>query len=202
MPGRESRAKAFFFQGPNAERLGFAHVLIEVAAISPVAFGEAEWQPVGGFVEGAGVLFRIVKTFRQQRREAVPGFKLAAEGAQRECQALVGEVGLAGAVDDTEAPQPNDQFEAVGAGHGVPPDVPVAFLEALGGSAPAKDGDEFGTVGRGVGAVDSLPEDVSGGASGLEVVFLVEGLAELVELGFFRGGAQDEVVADERGLGR
>ena len=46
-----------------------------------------------------------------------------------------------------------------------------------------------------------MPEDVSGGASGLEIVALVEGLAEVVDLGFFGGGAQDEVVANEGGLG-
>lgn len=42
---------------------------------------------------------------------------------------------------------------------------------------------------------------MSGGASGHEVVALVEGLAEVVDLGFFGGSAQDEVVANEGGLG-
>ena len=144
--------------------LGFSGVLIEVAAVAFEAFGEAERQPVGGFVEGAGVFFGIVKTFRQKGLEAVAGFKLAAEGAQGKGKALAGEVGAAGAVDDVEAPQLGDEFEAVGAGDSVPADVVVAFLEAFGGSAPAEDGDEFGAVRLGVGAVDSLPEDVSGGA--------------------------------------
>ena len=94
-----------------------------------------------------------------------------------------------------------DEFEAVGAGDGVPADVVVAFLEAFGGSTPAEDGDEFGAVRLGVGAVDSLPEDMAGGASGRKVVALVEGLAEVVDLGFFGGGAQDEVVTNEGGLG-
>ena len=94
-----------------------------------------------------------------------------------------------------------DEFEAVGAGAGVPADVVVAILEAFGGSAPAEDGDEFGAVRLGVVAVDSLPEDVSGGRSSHEVMALVEGLAEVVDLGFFGGGAQDEVVANEGGLG-
>ena len=59
----------------------------------------------------------------------------------------------------------------------------------------------FGAVRLFVGAVDSWPKDMAGGASGHEVMALVEGLAELVDLGFFGGGAQDEVVANEDGLG-
>lgn len=107
---------------------------------------------------------------------------------------MAGEVGTPGAVDDVEAAELDDELEAVGAGHGVPADVGVAFLEAFGGPAPAEDGDECGAVRFAVGAVDSLPEDVSGGASGLEAVALVEDLAEVVDLGLFCGGAQDEVV--------
>jgi len=48
---------------------------------------------------------------------------------------------------------------------------------------------------------DSLLEAVPGGASGLEVVALVEDLAEVVDLSLFGGGAQDEVVGGEGGLG-
>jgi hypothetical protein len=169
--------------------LGLPRVLIEVAAVPFEAFGEAEWQPIGGFVKGAGVFIGIVKTLGQKGLEAMPGFELAAEGAQGQGEALAGEIGAAGAVDDVEAPQLHDEFEAVGTGHGVPADVIVAFLEAFGGSAPAEDGDEFGTVRLVVGAVDSLPEDVSGRASGFEIVAFVEGLAEEVDLGVLGGGA-------------
>ena len=42
---------------------------------------------------------------------------------------------------------------------------------------------------------------MAGGASGRKVVALIEGLAEVVDLGFFGGGAQDEVVANEGGSG-
>lgn len=76
----------------------------------------------------------------------------------------------------------------------------VAFLEALGGSAPAEDGDKFGAVRLGIGAVDPLPENMPGGTSGLEVVALVEDLTEVVDLGFFSGGAHDEVVGNEGGF--
>ena len=102
--GAGEQGEGVFFQGADPEVLGFSGVLIEVAAVSLEAFGEAERQPVGGFVEGAGVLFGIVKTFRQKRLEAVTGFELAAEGAQGKGKALAGEVGTAGAVDDVEAP--------------------------------------------------------------------------------------------------
>jgi hypothetical protein len=78
------------------------------------------------------------------------------------------------AVDDER--EHGTEGMAVGAGDGVPSDVLVAFLEALGGSAPAEDGDEFGTVRLGVSAVDSPLKDVSDGASDLEVVALVRAL--------------------------
>ena len=35
----------------------------------------------------------------------------------------------------------------------------------------------------------------------MEIMALVEGLAEVVDLGFLGGGAQDEVVGDEGGFG-
>ena len=181
--------------------LGFAGVLIEVAAMSLEAFGEAEWVPVGGFVEGAGVFCGVVKAFGEKGLEAVPSLKLAAEGAQGKGEALAGKVGAAGAVNDIEAPQLDDEFEAVGAGDGVPSDVVVAFFETFGSSAPAEHGDEFGAIRLGVCAVDSLPEDMSGGAAGHQVVALVECLAEVVDLGFFGGGAQDEVVDNKGGFG-
>lgn len=75
------------------------------------------------------------------------------------------------------------------AGDGVPADVGVAFLEALGGSSPAEDGDEFGAVRLGVGKVNSLPENVSGGTSGLKIIDVVQGLEEVVDLGLLGGGA-------------
>lgn len=199
--GAGEQGEGIFFQGSYPELFGFSEVLIEVAAVAFEAFGEAQWEPVGGFVEGAGVFFGIVKAFCEKGLEAVAGFEFAAEGAQGKGETLAGEVGFAGAVDDVKAAELDDEFEAVGAGEGVPADVVVAFLEAFGGSAPAEDSDKFGTVGLGVGAVDSLPEDMSGGASGLEIMALVEGLAEVVDLGFLGGCAQDEVVDNESRFG-
>ena len=168
---------------------GFPRVLVEVAAVSSEAFGEAEREPVGGFVKGAGMFVGIVETFCQKWNEAVAGFELAAESAQGEGEALAGEVGTTGVLDDAEAPQLHDEFEAVGAGDRVPADVLVTLPEALGSSTPAKDGHKFGAVQFRVGAVDSLPKNVSGGATGFEIVPLVEGIAELGDLGFFGGGA-------------
>jgi hypothetical protein len=46
---------------------------------------------------------------------------------------LAGEIGFTGAVDDEEATELDDEFEAVGAGVGVPANVIIAFLESLGG---------------------------------------------------------------------
>jgi len=199
--GAGKQGEGVFFQGPDPEVLGFSRVLIEVAAVSLEAFGEAKRGPVGGFVEGAGMFLGIVETFSQKRLETVPGLEFAAEGSQGKSEALAGEVGAAGLLDDIETPQLHDEFEAVGAGDGIPTDVIVAFLEALGGSAPTEDGNEFGAVRIGIGAIDSLPEDMSGGTSGQEVMALVEGLAEVVDLSIFCGGAQDEVVDNEGGFG-
>jgi hypothetical protein len=119
------------------------------------------------------VFFGVVKAFGEKGLKPVPGFVLAAKGAQGEGEALAGEIGFAGVVDDEEATELDDEFEAVGAGDGVPANVIIAFLESLGGSSPAEDGDEFWAVRIGVCAVDSLPEDVSGGASSLEVMTFI-----------------------------
>jgi len=100
------------------------------------------------------------------------------------------------------APQLHDEFETVGAGQRIPTDVLVAFLEVLGRRAPAEHGDKPGAVRLGVGAVDSLPEDVSGGSSSLEVVALVEDLAQVVDFGFLRGAAQDKMLGNQAGFDR
>lgn len=71
----------FFFQGAYPEVLGLFGILIEVAAVALEAFGVPEGQPVGGFVEGAGVLFGIVEAFRHKGLEAVAGFIFTSEGA-------------------------------------------------------------------------------------------------------------------------
>ena len=189
--GAGEQGEGVLFQGPDPEVLGLSRILIEVAAVSFEALGEAEGLPVGGFIEGAGVFVRIVETLRQKGLEAVPGLELAANGAQGKGEALAGEIGAAGGTDDTETPQLDDEFEAVGAGDRIPANVIVAFLEAFGSTAPAEDGDEFVTVRLGVPAVDTLPEDMTCRASRLQIVVLVEGLAEVVDLGWFSGGAQD-----------
>jgi hypothetical protein len=59
--GAGEQSEGVFFQGPNPEVLGFSGVLVEVAAVSLEAFGKAQGEPVGGFVEGAGVFFGIWK---------------------------------------------------------------------------------------------------------------------------------------------
>lgn len=199
--GAGEQGDGVLFQGANPEVLGFSRVLIEVAAVSFEALGEAEGLPVGSFVEGAGVFVWIVETLRQKGLEAVPGLELAAKGAQGKGKALAGKIGAAGRTNDTETPQLHDEFEAIGAGKRVPAYVIVAFLEAFGGTAPAEDGDEFVTVRLGVPAVDALPEDMPGRASRFQIVVLVEGLAEVVDLGGFSGGTQDEVVGNKSGFG-
>jgi hypothetical protein len=60
-------------------------------------------------------------------------FLLAAKGCAGRGLGLAGEIGFAGAVAYEEATELDDEFEAVGAGDGVPADVIIAFLESLGG---------------------------------------------------------------------
>ena len=55
--GGGEQYEGVFFQGADPKVLKLSGVLIEVAAVSLEAFGEAERQPVGFFVEGAGALF-------------------------------------------------------------------------------------------------------------------------------------------------
>ena len=199
--GAGEEAQGGFFEGPNPELFGFSEVLIEVAAVSFVSFGEAEGQPVGGLVKSAGVLFGVVEAFGHEGGEAVAFLELLAEGAQGEGEALAGEIGAAGAVDDVEAAELDDEFEAVGAGERIPTDVLVAFLEAFGSATPAEDGHQFGEAGFAVGSVNSLPENVSGRAACLEIMVLVEDAAEVIDLGLFNGRADDEVIVSKGGLG-
>ena len=199
--GAGEEAEGGIFEGTDPELFGFPEVLVEVAAVSFVSFGEAEGQPVGRFVKGAGVLFGVVKAFGEEGFEAVAFLELLAEGAQGKGEALAGEIGAAGAVDDVETAKLDDEFEAVGAGNGIPTDVLVAFLEAFGSATPAEDGDEFGEAGFAVGAIDSLPENVSGGAACFEIMVLVEDTAKVVDLGFFSGRADDQGVGFKGGLG-
>ena len=174
--------------------------MIEVAAVALEAFGKTEGLPVGGIVEGASVFFGVVKAFGKEGSEAMASFELTTECAQGEGETLAGEVGAACAVDDKETAKLDDELGSVGPGDRVSADVVVAFLEVLGGSAPAEDANEFRVARLGVSAVDSLPEDMPGGASGLEIVAAVKGLTEDVNLGFFRGGTKDEILSGEGGL--
>ena len=86
----------------------------------------------------------------------------------------------------------HDEFEAIGAGHGIPADVVVTFSEALGSPAPAEDGHEFGQAAFGVTAINALPEDMSCRAPGLEVMALIKDRTEVVDFGFLRGSSDNQ----------
>jgi DNA-binding beta-propeller fold protein YncE len=60
--------------------------------------------PGGVVTTYAGVFIGIVKTLGQKGLEAMPDFELAAEGAQGQGEALAGEIGAAGVLDEVEAP--------------------------------------------------------------------------------------------------
>ena len=102
---------------------------------------------------------------------------------------MAGKIGTAGFLRNDEAAELDDEFEAVGAGDGIPANPSIAVLESLGGTGPTQDGDEvFAAVFR-VVFVNSLPDDMSGGAAGFEVVLGIQDGAELADFKRFGGGA-------------
>ena len=193
---REQRA-GVFLQGADPELLGTFEVLIEVGAVAAEAFGQAERCPVGDFVEGALMDGRVVKTFGQQGTKVVNTLPLGGQFAQGEAEALAGEVGAAVRVDDDKATQLDDEFEAVGTGHCIPTDPFVAVLETLGGTGPAEDGDEPLDTAFRIVFPSSLPQNVPGGTSGLEVMLLVEGGTQLADFEWFGGRADGQIVAPQ-----
>lgn len=69
-------------------------------------------------------------------------------------------------------------------------DPVIAVLESESSAGSAENGAKNGVAFIDIGFVDSLPNGVSGGASGLEGVFEIEGGAQLVDLEF-GGGSPD-----------
>ena len=114
------------------------------------------------------------------------------EFAQGKAEALAGEIGAAVPLQDDEAAQLHDEFEAVGAGYRVPSDPGVAVLEAFGGTAPTEHGDKPESAVISILLVSSLPEDVTSGATGFQIVFVVEGRAKLADFQRFGRGADGE----------
>jgi hypothetical protein len=51
-----------FLKGADPELFGALEVLVEVGAVAFEAFGEAEWSPVGDFIEGSLVNGGVVET--------------------------------------------------------------------------------------------------------------------------------------------
>ena len=122
----------------------------------------------------------------------MPDFPCVGEFAKGEAEALAGEIGAAVPIEHDEATQLDDELEAVGTGHRVPADPGVAVLESFGGTTPAEDGDELvGAVFR-ILLVGSLPENVTGGPPGFQIVLLVEGGTKLADFEWFGGGADDD----------
>ena len=102
---------------------------------------------------------------------------------------MAGKIGTAGFLRNDEAAELDDEFEAVGAGDGIPADPSIAVLESLGCIGPTQDGDEvFSSSFRAV-FVNSLPDDIPGGAVGFEVVLGIQDSTELAAFKRFGGGA-------------
>ena len=110
---------------------------------------------------------------------------------------MAGKIGFTSAIDNKKTTELSDEFETVCAGDGVPPYVIVALLESLGRPTPTEHGDEFRAVCLGISAVNPLPQDVPNRSPGLEVMPLVEDLAEMIDLGIRSGGAKHKVIDNE-----
>ena len=79
---------------------------------------------------------------------------------------MAGKIGTGSFLGNHEAAELDDEFKAVSAGDGIPADPSIAFLESLGSTGPTQDGNEvFAPVFR-VVFVNSLPDDMPGGAPG------------------------------------
>lgn len=197
--GAGEEGAGFFIKGVNPVFFGALGVLVKVAFVAAESFAEAQGSPVAGFVDGAFVVLGIAETFR--KKGAVSVFLLAVlwEVAQGEAHAAGGEVELALRIEDEEAAQLGDQRKTAGAGERIPIDPFVAVFDPESGSRPAEHGAKDGIVLIGAGSVDALPDGVSSGASGLEVVLTVEGLTELVDLKRRGGGSDFEGLSDRIG---
>jgi hypothetical protein len=186
-----------FLQGANPELFGTCEVLIEVGAVAAEAFGQAERGPVGDFVEGALMDGGVVETLGKQGAEIVDALPLGGQFAQREAEALAGEIRAAVRVDDGESAQLDDELEAVGAGYRVPADPFVAVLEAFGGTRPAEDGDEPLDTALRIVFPSPLPQNVPGRTPGLEVMLLVENGAQLADFECFGGRADGQITTPQ-----
>jgi hypothetical protein len=84
----------------------------------------------------------VVETLGEQRSITVFFLPRVGKLTQGEAEALAGKIGTAGFLWNDEAAELDDEFEAVGAGDGIPADPSIAVLESLGGTGPTQDGDE------------------------------------------------------------
>jgi hypothetical protein len=146
-----------FLKEPYPELLGVLEILVEVGAVAPEAFGETVCGPVGDFVERALMNGGVVETLGQQGAEAVFFLPRVGQLARREAEALAGGIRAAGLRGDDEAAELCDEFEAVGAGDGIPAAPRIAVLESLGGTGPTQHGDEVFTAVFPVIFVNTLP---------------------------------------------
>jgi hypothetical protein len=75
-------------------------------------------------------------------------------------------------------------------------------FESQSRARPRKDGAKHGEVTLGIGLVNALPDGVSGGPSGCEVVLVIEGRAELIDLKFSSVLPYFKILADriEKGV--
>jgi hypothetical protein len=66
-----------------------------------------------------------------------------------------------------EAAELHDEFEAIGTGHGIPPNPSVTILEAFGSPGPTENGYQLDRSIFGILFVSSLPENMSCRPTGL-----------------------------------
>lgn len=149
-------------------------------------FGVARADPVGDFVNGAVVAFRIAEAFGYERTIAVLGVPAGGQFAQGETKALGGEIGSAGFADDKKTAQLHDEFEALRAGDRIPADHSIPILEMSCGGTPDEHGDDL------ILLEDELAKPISRLASGTEKVLFVKHSVGKLPVGGSLGGANVE----------
>jgi hypothetical protein len=160
------------------------------------AFAEAQRRPVAGFVDGTFVKLRIAEALGEEGTVSVFFLEVIGEFAQAEPHAAGGEVGFAPGFQDEKSSELGDEWQAASSGERIPVDPFIAILEPQSRSRPAQHGAKHRVAVIRTGLVNPLPDGVSSGSSGFEVVLVVEGGAQLADLEFCGGLPDFEALTD------
>ena len=175
---------------------GAFFVGIEVAFVAFEALAESQGRPIAGFVNGAFVKLRIAEAFGEDGTVSVFLLEVAGKFAQSESHAARGKVGFSPRFQDNKSPELSDEGQAASPCERIPVDPFIAVFESGSRSRPTKHGAKHRVALIRIGLVNPLPDGVSSGSPGLEVVLVIEGGTQLIDLEFCRGVPDFKALAD------